>query len=381
MSVQPLTPPQAARLAEAVYAGLQSDDMDEFRQLAATRLPDGFEPRGNLIEARTGTRRISNFAVVLDRGNTGEKVVTIRGTEFTSKQDWMTNFNIGMIPGPTSFPIHAGFGNSYNSMRASVRASVRNTKTVHICGHSLGGALATVCAADLNARGHDCYLYTFGAPRVGPTGFTAHFTTKMRNRIYRVHDRGDPVPMIPLFPFLHAPLWGSSYLVGPNRNTILTADHHSMKKSYIPSADKGQNWAALKTAFDDARLQFGPAYWLEKAGEHSRIPGGALGMRALGKALEAILKVVGIGVQAIIGAPMTVIDMLAYAISRAVETSRKIADWVRTWIRRAMQWMGRPVPENQTVSQAFLRFVLNLLSRTLSIAARAALDLVRRTVM
>ena len=161
MTVVALTPPESSRIADAVYAGLQADDMDEFRDLAATRLPPGFSPTGSLIQARTGTSRTSNFAVALDRGKTGEKVVTIRGTEFTSKQDWMTNVNIGMIPGPTAFPVHAGFGFSYNSMKDKIRSAVRGTDVVHVCGHSLGGALATLCAADLQARGHTCSAATW----------------------------------------------------------------------------------------------------------------------------------------------------------------------------------------------------------------------------
>ncbi|MEM7191172.1 MAG: lipase family protein, partial [Pseudomonadota bacterium] len=302
MAITPLTPPESSRIADAVYAGLQADDIGEFRELAATRLPPGFTPGGSLIQARTGTSRTSNFAVVLDRGSTGEKVVTIRGTEFTSKQDWMTNVNIGMIPGPTGFPVHGGFGFTYNSMRDKIRAGVAGTTTVHVCGHSLGGALATLCAADLQARGHTCYLYTYGAPRPAPTPFTAQLSLRLKGRIYRVHDRGDPVPMIPLFPFVHAPLFGSSYLVGPNRGSI-SADHHAMDKSYIVSADKAGTWNAMRTAFDDSRLQFGPAYWLERAGEATRIPGAGWGLWALGKALEAILKVIGVGLQALIGTP------------------------------------------------------------------------------
>lgn len=380
MSITPLTPPESARIADSVYAGLQSDDIDEFAALTATRLPQGFAPTGGLITARTGTSRTSNFAAVLNRGSTGEKVVTIRGTEFTSKQDWMTNVNIGVIPGPTAFPVHAGFGFTYNSMKENIRAGVRGTSTVHVCGHSLGGALATICAADLTARGHTCYLYTYGAPRVAPTAFTGHLSSKLSGRIYRVHDRGDPVPMIPLFPFLHAPLFGSSFLVGPNRSSI-SADHHAMDKSYIVSADRAGTWSAMRTAFDDARLQFGPSYWLEKAGEATRIPGAGMGLWALGKALEAILKVIGIGVQALIGSPLTVVDMLVWALQRALEIGSKIAGWVMRWLRTALRWMGRAVEVGETITQAFLRWVLDLFMRAMNMAARSALDVVRRRVV
>ncbi|MEM7189063.1 MAG: hypothetical protein AAF439_05580, partial [Pseudomonadota bacterium] len=200
---------------------------------------------------------------------------------------------------------------------------------------------------------------------------------RLKGRIYRVHDRGDPVPMIPLFPFVHAPLFGSSYLVGPNRSSI-SADHHAMDKSYIVSADKAGTWNAMRTAFDDSRLQFGPAYWLERAGEATRIPGAGWGLWALGKALEAILKVIGVGLQALIGTPMTVLDMLAWALERAVQIGSEISEWIMTWVRRAMSWMGRAIEVGETVTGAFLRYVLGLFLRAMAAAARGALDLVNR---
>ena len=117
---------------------------------------------------------------------------------------------------------------------------------------------------------------------------------------------------------------------------------------------------------------------VEKAGEATRIPGAGWGLWALGKALEAILKVIGMGVQALIGAPMTVLDMLAWALERAISIGSKISDWVLSWLRSALRWMGRAVEVGETVTSVFLRYILGLFLRAMAGVARAALDSVSR---
>ena len=70
-----------------------------------------------------------------------------------------------------------------------------------VTGHSLGGALATLAAADIRKIDDPWYsenteLYTYGSPRVGNEA-TARFLTKQSNYSYRVTSMHDPVPRIP----------------------------------------------------------------------------------------------------------------------------------------------------------------------------------------
>ncbi len=53
--------------------------------------------------------------------------------------------------------------------------SVHPSAPLFIAGHSLGGALATLCAVDVRARlaAPDVRLFTFGSPRVGNAVFAA----------------------------------------------------------------------------------------------------------------------------------------------------------------------------------------------------------------
>lgn len=98
---------------------------------------------------------------------------------------------------PKETMVHKGFLASYDSLRHQVfrlvdaitapkggaaAAGAPGTEwRVFITGHSLGGALATLCAYELAKRGgaaRQCQqltLYTFGAPRVGNKVFADEY--------------------------------------------------------------------------------------------------------------------------------------------------------------------------------------------------------------
>lgn len=71
----------------------------------------------------------------------------------------------------------AGFYVSYNdsSLEPNITTAVRNMAAAHpgaplyVIGHSMGAALATICAMDVKFKAGltDVRLYTFGSPRVG----------------------------------------------------------------------------------------------------------------------------------------------------------------------------------------------------------------------
>lgn len=70
-----------------------------------------------------------------------------------------------------------------------------------VTGHSLGGALATLCALDLqfnffSAEPERIVLYSFGSPRVGNSAFRQSFNRRVSNS-YRVVNGMDIVPAVP----------------------------------------------------------------------------------------------------------------------------------------------------------------------------------------
>ncbi|NQX69225.1 lipase family protein [Paenibacillus alba] len=136
----------------------------------------------------------------------GQIVIVFRGTSTTS--DWISD----IIARQTAFPytseeglVHKGFIDIYNSARKQILASLRKLsarKTLYITGHSLGGSLAVLCAADLatNTRFKMPSVYTYASPRVGNPEFASLFNQRTGPH-YRIYNKNDIVPELP--PFLY----------------------------------------------------------------------------------------------------------------------------------------------------------------------------------
>ena len=68
-----------------------------------------------------------------------------------------------------------------------------------VTGHSLGGAMATLCALEMKLQLRiDPHVYLYGCPRVGAHGF-ARLYDRMVPRTYRVVTQRDVVPTFPKF--------------------------------------------------------------------------------------------------------------------------------------------------------------------------------------
>lgn len=73
--------------------------------------------------------------------------------------------------------MHQGFVKAYLSVRQHIHEYLQthDVNGVIVTGHSLGGALATLCGVDVEYNFRDrvnsISVYTFGAPRVGNAGF------------------------------------------------------------------------------------------------------------------------------------------------------------------------------------------------------------------
>ena len=129
----------------------------------------------------------SNFAVVV-----------VRGTD--SLADWVANLKITPITHPLGGKVHRGFaaGLALGSKTISVEVDIaiaRHSK-VFFAGHSLGGAIAMLAAAEF-PKNSVAGIYTFGAPRIGSQEFTYEFLRRFHETFKRfVHGR-DIVPRIP----------------------------------------------------------------------------------------------------------------------------------------------------------------------------------------
>lgn len=98
--------------------------------------------------------------------------------------------------------MHRGFTRAYFSVRDQIHDYIKTNavSAIVVTGHSLGGALATLCAVDLQYNFSDTVTflesYTYGSPKVGNDGFRDSFNRRVPNNYRFVHGM-DIVPELP----------------------------------------------------------------------------------------------------------------------------------------------------------------------------------------
>ena len=377
-----LTPQQAAQAASSVYQLRLSDDMLNAAVGAPAVQPEFDIMGGSRLVGTTGAGPISRdtgFAYVANgTGNKqGEILISIRGTEKTSGHDWLTNARMAGTPGPSGYPVHAGFLALANRLLPQIRQEIgsSNPSMIHVVGHSLGGATATLVADALRGRRQQAVkLYTFGAPRSGLQNHANYLTSMLGSRnIYRVYHHTDPVPMVPVFPYSHVPYEETAYLMrGPG--TLISIEAHDVQTSYTNSVGTS-NWNGLSLIRHPVLENFEAAQdWLEHAAERG---GGMLSsamlrmiMSALGWILRQVGRMVGF---AVLGAA-TIIDQIAQLLYSGVLTGISISMLIGRLMAAIMRFTGRQLARGTNMTVAFFQYVLDLLFRTVAGVARSCLN-------
>lgn len=300
----------------------------------------------------------------------GECLISVRGTVTAS--DWLTDGKFAGARGPSGFGVHKGFSQVAKGILPQITSALKrkNPSVIHIVGHSLGGATATLLADSL--RDHTAVkLYTFGAPRAGGEQHAMHLTQKLGSgNIYRAYHDTDPVPMLPIFPYTHCPTLKPGYLL-KGSGLIISPGAHLMQ-SYKTNC--GDRWSSLAT-IPHRRFSLDTVDdLLQQAGE---IPGGmfsAFVMRCLVQALDILLEIVGMAVGCVAFGAATVSDQIAFAISRGVQLSGEIALRMEALVHQLMRFLGIAVSAGHSMSTAFLRWISSKLVLVLEQFARQAVN-------
>lgn len=382
-----LLPPQvAASLAQSSYTVEDSTTpeaaLDRVKRTDPLRDVSAPDKAGKSAEARkamvakTGTSsRDFGFGVVYDYGSGGlnHTVIAFRGTKFTRMSDWITNAQIVQVAGVAGFALHRGFAECYKQMQSDVNKIVNETpgRPVHFIGHSLGGAIATIAAADVARAGTVTpHLYTFGCPRLGgPAMEMAMRRLVPADRIRTVFDIADPVAQIPFFPFY--PLsHGALALNGGG--PLISVAAHSMQTSYIPQL-KGSSWPTsvqvpLKTV--DQLLDLAEAHDGTLSGR---------GYYFLGMALRKILAIMEPGAFMVnlgASAGFALLDYMAYLLASGAASVVRVGDAILRFVKIALRIVGL-LSWSATVSMAdltrrFFRFLFDRLAQPVLAVARSA---------
>jgi triacylglycerol lipase len=129
--------------------------------------------------------------------NDDDAVVTCRGTEPNDKNDLKADLDFGTVVSETVGRVHRGFKREVDELWPRLeQALVNNSRTLWFTGHSLGGAMAAICAgrcAISHIRSSPRALYSFGAPRVG----NRRYVNYVEFETYRWVNNNDAIPRLP----------------------------------------------------------------------------------------------------------------------------------------------------------------------------------------
>ena len=132
-------------------------------------------------------------------GDSEIALVAFRGTE-KKIRDWMIDLNTLGTNRPYG-RVHRGFWFAFNSVAELLETEINKlgSPKLVLTGHSLGGALALVAAAEwLHAGKYEIQsMYTYGQPAVGKKQFPDFLNEKMNGNYFRAVNDDDIVPMVP----------------------------------------------------------------------------------------------------------------------------------------------------------------------------------------
>jgi hypothetical protein len=179
-----------------------------------------------------GKSRVS-IGLILQAAAGGDVIIAIRGT--VGYMEWIHDAQFLLVPCPfmpSAGNTEDGFTAMYSSMRIGMDATSstvakamtpatfkRPVTSVTICGHSLGGALATLLALDVAVNSPFFpSAFTYASPRTGDPQFVRTYNHLVPNTV-RIANRLDAVPNLP-FPPLYEHVIGE-FPLNPVKVTIV----------------------------------------------------------------------------------------------------------------------------------------------------------------
>ena len=123
-------------------------------------------------------------------------LIACRGTEPTALNDVLADLKMFPVKHHIAGRVHRGFYAEYDKVIPGIKEALakhdkKGDKTLWVTGHSLGGAMAVLVAAELKPNGG---LHTFGQPRVGTKAFLPALDGI---KYYRYRNNNDAVTAVP----------------------------------------------------------------------------------------------------------------------------------------------------------------------------------------
>jgi len=131
----------------------------------------------------------------------GISIIVIRGT--ANDANVLSDIDVRLVDDArTGIKLHKGFRDASTTIMQILDESYTVEHTVHVTGHSLGGAVAQIIGMWLHKRGKNVQIYSYGSPKVSDQVLSGGQPTH-----WRVVRLSDPIPFTPPWPYSHTGLF------------------------------------------------------------------------------------------------------------------------------------------------------------------------------
>ncbi|OBT07018.1 lipase [Shewanella sp. UCD-FRSSP16_17] len=301
-------------------------------------------------------------------------VIAVRGTNFASLNDLSTDARASTSSTERGALVHAGFNSVFESMKTELSEYINlvpANATLHCVGHSLGGAIATLIADWAKQRLLNVKLYSIGAPKVGFADFALKNTNSLgQENIFRCTKGCDPVPMVPVWPFVHAPYNGYEYRV--DNSGFVNPIKHKVKYYMQDMENTDWNTYQRKVSFNshkrvtlDARLSH-------------QVSRDLFWMNRLSEALLTLLRQLGNGIasriQSGIANGLNFYDQIAMVLSDVTLHNATFTGQLNGLLAHMLVFAGHKGHQIKTLTFDFIRWVFEQTIKTVNRLAREALS-------
>ena len=177
-----------------------------------------------------------------------EMALVFRGTEPKEFSDIKADLNaIQRDSKSGKGDVHTGFATEVDKIFEKLRLPDIIQKDFYIAGHSLGAAMATICAHRLQDKYNIKCIYTYGSPRAGDSGFVK----SLKVPHYRVRNNNDLVTKVPFW--------------------IMGYRHHGklVYINYYGNVRKLSPWQRFKDGWRGRFRAWSKRQWFDGAYDHS----------------------------------------------------------------------------------------------------------------
>jgi len=131
----------------------------------------------------------------------GISIIIIRGT--ANDANVLSDVDVRLVSDTrTGIRLHKGFRDVAVTIMQIIDTTKTLEHTVHVTGHSLGGAVAQIIGMWLHKRGNNVQIYSYGSPKVSDQVLSGGQPSH-----WRVVRRSDPIPFTPPWPYRHTGLF------------------------------------------------------------------------------------------------------------------------------------------------------------------------------